>query len=117
MHKGEKSESHRKYRRYALRYPLFFGIYLGEHIYHNAQMNPAIAVWSKPHSGYAPKQRESTEPKGSDANTPRRGVSYSSKLGISALQIFRFECSDTHLGRGFHPYNPKQKGEKNEGKR
>lgn len=65
MHKGEILESHRKYRGYALRYPLFFGIYLGEHIYHNAQMNPAIAVWSKPHSGYAPKQKERAEPKGS----------------------------------------------------
>ena len=72
-------------------------------------MNPAIAVWSKPHSGYASKQRESTEPKGSVANTPRRGVSNPSKLGISALQIYRFECSDTHLGRGFHPYDPEQK--------
>lgn len=72
MHKGEISESHRKYRRYALRYPLFFGIYLREHIYRIALKNPAIAVWSKPHSGYAPNQRESTEPKGSDANTPHR---------------------------------------------
>ena len=90
MHKGEILESHRKYRRYALRYPLFFGIYLGEHNHHNALRNPAIVVWSKQHSGYAPKQRESTEPKGSDANTPRRGVSNprksqpASKLGISA---------------------------------
>ena len=109
MHKGEILKLHQKYRRYALRYPLFFGIYLGEHIHHNALRNPAIAVWSKPHSGYASKQRESTEPKGSDANTPRRGVSNPSKLGISALQIFRFECSDTHLGRGFHPYDPEQK--------
>ena len=109
MHKGEISESHRIFGKYALRYPHFFGIYLGEHIEHTALRNPAIAVWNKPYSGYAPKRRKSTESKGSDANTPRRGVSYSSKHGISALQIIKFECSGTQLGRGFHPYDPEQK--------
>ena len=42
-------------------------------------------------------------------NSPHKRRNKVCKHGISALQIYRFECSDTHLGRGFRPYDPEQK--------
>ena len=55
------------------------------------------------------KKEKSTELKGSDADMPTERSFKTSKLGISALQIFRFECCDTRLARGFHPLNPDYK--------
>ena len=64
------------------------------------------------HNVYASESDGNTEPKGSDEITPQRGVNYPSKLGISALQNLRFECSDTQLARGFHPCDPELQKEK-----
>ena len=50
--------------------------------------------------------------KGSNINKTQRDAIKTSKHGISALQIIRFECSGTQLGRGFHPYDPEQKKER-----
>ncbi|WP_294483369.1 hypothetical protein [uncultured Ruminococcus sp.] len=46
---------------------------------------------------------KNTEPDGSDIEKSQGGIINPSKLGIYALQIVRFECSDTQLARGFHP--------------
>ena len=55
------------------------------------------------------KKSENTEPKGSDVNTPTERRFKPSKLGISALQIFRFDCGDTLLGRGLCPFDPEKR--------
>ena len=56
----------------------------------------AIGSWCNPHSGYAPKQRESTGLKDSDAATPRMGASYPGKHGQPFL---RPAVSRTESGR------------------
>lgn len=44
---------------------------------------------------YWPQVSKNTEPDGSDIEKSKGGIINPSKLGISALQIIRFECSDT----------------------
>jgi hypothetical protein len=57
---------------------------------------------------------KNTEPDDSDTEKYQGGIINPSKLGISALQIFRFEFSDTQLARGFHPLDPEHQKGKND---